>query len=148
MVEPARRLAVAERPIPMTATAAATIRAEVESIEAELQPGRRGPGDASWAAPADGDRLERRLQALRDALEAARIEDDPGTAVLGRRVTVLDEGEAEGYALVLPGDGDPSRGWISIDSPLGAALAGRRSGERARVEAPGGVREVVLVAVE
>lgn len=121
---------------PITAEARATVLAEAASIEQELaehvQPDVEGGGRTAA-------RLAERLEAMRSTLERAQVVDEPGVAAIGRRVTLECGGEQpETYALVLPGDGDPDRGWISIDSPLGAALAGRRAGDRIMVEAPAG----------
>jgi transcription elongation factor GreA len=56
---------------------------------------------------------------------------------------MLDE-----YLLVPPGGADSRDGRISIDSPLGQALLGRRAGETVEVKAPSGNRTVTLVHVD
>jgi transcription elongation GreA/GreB family factor len=95
----------------------------------------------------------RRLDLLTGVLESAEAIDDPECAVIGRRTTRVDgEGEGEddrvSYVLVYPGEGDPARGWVSADSPLGAAILGARAGESVEVHAPAGRRRVTVVAVE
>jgi len=91
----------------------------------------------------------RRLTTLTAVLDAFEQVEDPDVAVIGRRVTVVEEdGESVSYALVFPGDGDPLQGWISADSPLGAALVGARPGDRVEVAAPAGTRTVSLATVE
>jgi len=154
MTEPLSVLA----PIPMTAAAADALRREIDSLSRELD-GGRAPGDASIPTPIDRGRSIRTLARLRGLLDAAAIEDRTEIAVVGRRVTIHDESD-EGssgaggnpvpmtFSLVLPGDGDPSLGWVSIESPLGAAVAGRRTGDRTRVVAPGGDWHAAIVAVE
>jgi transcription elongation GreA/GreB family factor len=129
----------------MTPDAAAAVRAEVASMEAELErigsaaPALDAGADEVAPVPLPAVRLRRRLLALRSALDAAVLERDPGVAAVGRRVTIAaDDGTGGTFSLVLPGDGDPARGWVSVDAPLGAALAGRRAGERALVDAPAG----------
>jgi hypothetical protein len=139
--------------IPMTPAAAAVVRAEVLSLESELAGlERRDPTGATAEGvapvPLPAIRLGRRLDALRAALDAAVLERDPGVAVVGRRITIAaDDGTRETFSLVLPGDGDPTRGWVSVDAPLGAALIGRRAGERAVVNAPGGGWVVSILEV-
>lgn len=56
------------------------------------------------------------------------------------RVTISDEssGEIYTYQLAFPADADISNGRISVLSPLGAALLGRRSGDTLDYESPGG----------
>lgn len=91
----------------------------------------------------------RRLDVLTGVLDAAERIHEPDRAVIGRRVTVLEpEGESVTYALVFPGDGDPTQGWISADSPLGSAVLGCGPGERVEVTAPAGRRVVTVLSVE
>ena len=74
---------------------------------------------------------------------------EPDRAVIGRRVTLLEEeGDSVTYALVFPGDGDPVQGWISADSPLGAAVLGCTPGDTVEVMAPAGPRVVTVLSVE
>lgn len=130
---------IAHRPVadprwPITQTGKDALDAEIRAIEAE------SVRDA---------RAVRRLDALRAMSEEVRIEPDAGIAVVGRRVEVVDEeGSRSTYALALPGEGDPSRGWLSIDSPVGLAVVGRRAGDRAIVHAPGGDWPIAVVGVE
>lgn len=123
---------------PMTAQTAAALATEVRSVEADLaalrtrSPG--GDGSAGLVAAAI-----QRLGDLQAVLGLARITDEPGTVLIGRRVTIeTDDGERARFWLVLPADGDPDRGWIGADSPLGMALLDRRLGDRITVLAPAG----------
>ena len=91
----------------------------------------------------------RRLDVLSAVLDAAERIDEPGRAVIGRRATLLEpEGESVTYALVFPGDGDPDQGWMSADSPLGAAVLGCEPGDRVEVAAPAGRRVVTVLSIE
>lgn len=91
----------------------------------------------------------RRLDVLSAVLDAAEQIHTPERAVIGRRITVLEpEGESVVYTLVFPGDGDPARGWISADSPLGSAVLGCEPGDRVEVIAPAGRRIVTVLSVE
>jgi transcription elongation GreA/GreB family factor len=90
----------------------------------------------------------RRLERLRGVLAGAEVVDDPGRAVIGRRVTVREnDATEETYGLVAPGDGDPGQGWISADSPLGTVVLDRRAGDTVEIPAPGGRRQVTVVRV-
>ena len=89
------------------------------------------------------------LQLLSSVFHASEKVHDPDRAVIGRRVTLLEEdGDSTTYALVFPGDGDPGQGWISADSPLGTAVMGCGPGERVEVIAPAGRWLVTVLAVE
>jgi transcription elongation GreA/GreB family factor len=81
-------------------------------------------------------------------LGAASVEHSSDRAVIGRRVSVSeDDGSRAVYALVIPGDGDPSRRRLGVDSPMGAALLGATVGERVVVDAPAGRRALTVLAV-
>jgi hypothetical protein len=91
----------------------------------------------------------RRFDVLSRVLDASEQVQEPDLAVIGRRVTLLEEGgDSVTYALVFPGDGDPVQGWISADSPLGAAVMGCKPGDQTEVAAPAGSRVVSVLSVE
>lgn len=63
----------------------------------------------------------------------------PDYVQLGSAATVRDaEGNVETFVIVAPRDADPRAGRVSIESPVGRALLGRRVGESVTVAAPGG----------
>jgi hypothetical protein len=99
-----------------------------------------GDADAPTFIPnVVGQQLLRQLDNVREVLARAAVIDDPGVAVIGRRVTLVEaDGAASTYALVIPGEGDPANGWVSVDSPVGAALLGARIGEKVTIAAPAG----------
>jgi transcription elongation GreA/GreB family factor len=66
---------------------------------------------------------------------------------IGSRVRVQDaDGDAE-FSIVPPEEADCMADRISMDSPLGRALLGRRLGEHVRFRAPGGVLAVTVVGI-
>lgn len=83
--------------------------------------------------------------------EAVVVKDDPEdheVVHIGSHVTVLDEdGEVEDFFIVGSPESDPRRKKISNESPVGAALMGRRAGDRLAVPVPGGVRHLTIVAI-
>jgi hypothetical protein len=91
----------------------------------------------------------RRFETLTAVLGSAEEVDDPDRAVIGRRAVLREaDGQSVSYALVFPGDGDPSLGWISGDSPMGSAVLGARAGDVVEVDAPAGRRSITVVAVD
>lgn len=99
--------------------------------------------------------IESRIAQVEQMLRNARIvtdEDvDPDTVHIGSVVTVrdLEDGSVETYTVVGSNEGDPSRGRISYQSPVGKALLGRRAGEQVEVRTPAGSRlllEILEVA--
>lgn len=97
--------------------------------------------------------LERRIALLEERLRSALIVDPrPGNGRVdfGERVRLrdLDSGERLELELVGALEGDPSRGRISIASPLGKAIHGLRRGQVAEVDAPRGLLRFKILAVE
>jgi len=112
------------------------------------EPNGEAPDAAAVAASIwEADAIGRRLDAIRAAMAAAEIAEAPGEVVIGRSVRIRDDGGADTFRLVIPGAGDPANGAISIDSPLGGALVGSRSGDRVEYATPAGVRTAVVEAV-
>jgi transcription elongation factor GreA len=65
----------------------------------------------------------------------------------GSRITVREGGQTLVYELVMPEDADPSRGMISIASPIGRAFVGREEGDVVKAPTPAGVRQFELVSL-
>jgi transcription elongation factor GreA len=70
-------------------------------------------------------------------------------AAFGHKVLLenIDTGEDVAYQLVGPDESDIERGRISISSPLGRAILGKKPGDELTLEAPGGKRVYELVAI-
>ena len=110
----------------------------------------RGFGDLSENAEYDEAknaqaRMESRVRQIEEMLRNCIVVDEsdrPADAVsVGRAVRVYDmEYEEEDvYTVVGSTEADPSRLFVSSESPIGAALIGKRVGDIAEVQAPGGV---------
>ncbi len=79
--------------------------------------------------------VAKRLAEVDGKLMSVRITDDlelkAGEARIGTTVTLQDEVTKEkfGYTLVGPDEADPANGKLSIASPLGQAVLGKKKGE-------------------
>jgi len=96
--------------------------------------------------------IDRRVRYLSKLLEDAVVVEPsgrvPDKAYFGTWVTVEDEeGETAVYRLVGPDEFDAGQGLISIDSPLGKALLGRREGDSVLVRRPKGEIELTVVGI-
>jgi transcription elongation factor GreA len=96
--------------------------------------------------------LERRIAVLEERLALARLADPDGTNGLvdvGERVGVrdVDSGRRVQYELVGALEADVSKGRVSVLSPVGRALVGRRRGEVAVVDAPQGEVRLKILSI-
>jgi transcription elongation factor GreA len=94
--------------------------------------------------------LETKILRLRE-LRRNAVVVEPGAADgrvgLGTAVTVrdLESGRQTVHTLVSAAESDPAGGRLSIDSPLGRALAGARVGDEIAFDAPRGRRRLEIV---
>jgi transcription elongation factor GreA len=91
----------------------------------------------------------RRLETLQGVLDRCDVVDDAPSAVIGRRASLRgSDGVEMTYDIVFPGDGDPDKGRVSADSPLGSAILGAQVGDAVEVSAPAGRWSVTVVSVD
>jgi len=96
--------------------------------------------------------IDKKIEFLTKRLEVLSVvvpeERSDGRAFFGAYVTVEDdEGETFDYRIVGPDETDPDHGAISMDSPIGRSLLGKREGDEVRVERPKGSTTLSLVRV-
>lgn len=88
--------------------------------------------------------VEARIMRLEQMLRNARIvtedEIEPDRVHVGSTVRVrnVESGQESTYIIVGSNEGDPSRGRISYQSPVGQAVFGRTAGETVTVRTPNG----------
>ena len=120
------------------------------------------------AAAAEGDRsenaaytygkmrlrdIDRRLRALDKILDRARVvsTDAPadGSIRFGASVTLRDKktGKVRTYTLVGVEEIDPLQGRISVSSPVGCALIGKKRGDIVPIAIPRGTVEYAVVEI-
>jgi len=98
--------------------------------------------------------VEGRIQELDSKISRAEIIDpaelrDKNRVTFGVSVKLenVETGETVTYQLVGPDESDPDDGLISISSPIGRALIGKQVDDDVQVQAPGGVREFVVLEI-
>jgi transcription elongation factor GreB len=97
--------------------------------------------------------IDRRVRFLRGRLDGMVIVSQPPTdrtrIFFGAWATVVDEaGTRRRYRIVGPDEFDQGTDYISMDSPLGRALLGKRIGDEFEIELPTGVVKVSVEAIE
>ncbi|MGH2442600.1 MAG: transcription elongation factor GreA [Chloroflexota bacterium] len=100
-------------------------------------------------AKEDQGRLEGQIAELEYILRNAEVARDTGDVVgIGKTVMVKDEtGTERTYRLVSSHEVSVSSGSISDQSPIGAALMGRRAGDVVQAQTPGRARTLTVVSV-
>jgi transcription elongation factor GreB len=96
--------------------------------------------------------IDRRVRFLRQRLDGMVVvgapPSDRSRVFFGAWVTLEDDDGAEvEYRIVGPDEFDAATGLISMDSPLGRALMGKRLDDEVKVELPGGAKSYVVVRV-
>jgi len=141
------------------------LQAELERVKKVGRPKKikeieeaRGHGDLSenaefHAAKERQSHIDARIRDLEHKLAEAQIIDTSNLStdkvVFGSTVTVKDaQSEKEQrYTLVGPDEGDLKNGKISVQSPVGRALIGKRVGETVEVKTPAKVVEYEVVNI-
>ncbi len=88
-----------------------------------------------------------REQLVNSEIVEAQEGEDAG---MGSTVTYADTkaGREMTYRLVPAMEADPRGGLLSIDSPVGQALAGAKPGDERTLDTPSGKRPIRIVSVE
>lgn len=150
---------------PITRTGYERLNAELRHLKTVERPRviqaieeARAHGDLSENAEYDAAKerqafVEARVNELSYKLNSADVIDPEklpkDRAVFASRVLLenIDTGDDVEYMLVGPEESDIEKGLISIASPLGKAIVGRKPGDEITVQAPGGKRVYELVEI-
>ena len=151
--------------IPVTPQGYEAIRRELENLKRVARPENiraieeaRAHGDlsenAEYAAAKDRQGfIEGRIGELEYKMANLQV-IHPDTlskdrALFGSRVLLenMETGQDVEYQLVGPDESDVEKGRISIVSPLGQALLGKKPGDELVVEVPGGKRAYELIEI-
>ena len=152
--------------VPLTATGAEMLRAELHQLKTVERPRviqaiqeARAHGDLSENAEYDAAKerqsfIEGRIAEVEGKLANALIIepaslDADGRCVFGATVELedSDSGEVVTYQIVGEDEADIKQGRISVSSPIARALIGKKEGDVAVVQAPGGTKEFDICAV-
>ncbi|MBK8639574.1 MAG: transcription elongation factor GreA [Chromatiaceae bacterium] len=153
--------------VPLTARGAEKLREELERLKRIERPRvieaiseARAHGDLKENAEYHAAReqqsfIEGRIKDIEGKLSHAHIIDvtqlaTDGRVVFGATAIVLelDRDETEhSFQIVGDDEADLALGMISISSPIARALIGKREGDTATVDAPGGLREFEILEV-
>ena len=119
----------------------------------------RAQGDLSENAEYDAAKdeqslIESRIAEIEEILKNAEVVDEEDVDLkkinVGCQVKLLDitYNEEIVYTIVGSSEADSLNGKISNESPLGAAMLGKKVGDTVKVEAPAGVIEYKIISVQ
>jgi transcription elongation factor GreA len=153
--------------VPLTVRGAQLLKDELQHLKSVERPAvieaiaeARSHGDLSENAEYDAAKekqgfVEGRIAELESKLSYAHIVnpaelDADGKIVFAATVTLEDCDSEENVTYQIVGDdeADIKQGKVSVSSPIARALIGKYEGDVAEVQAPGGVREYEIVAVQ
>ncbi|MFW6284485.1 MAG: transcription elongation factor GreA [Desulfosalsimonas sp.] len=153
------------RQVPITRQGFETLKKELHQLRKVERPGNiraieeaRAHGDLSENAEFSAAKerqsfLDARINELEYKLANAEV-IDPDTlpkdkAVFGCTVVLenIDTGDEVSYQLVGPEESNIREGRISVESPLGKAIIGRKLGDEIVIDAPGGRRNYELADI-
>ncbi|MGH8204150.1 MAG: transcription elongation factor GreB [Steroidobacteraceae bacterium] len=97
--------------------------------------------------------IDRRVRHLRERLDGLKVVCEPPSdrrrVFFGAWVTIEDAaGALRRHRIVGPDEVDREPGYVSMDSPLGRALLGKRVGDELEVALPAGTISVKVVSIE
>lgn len=119
-----------------------------DEIEKARQQGDLSENAAYKASIEAKEFNENRINQLRELLANAEVSSNSfsGVVDLGRKVTIqkVDGGGDIEYIIVGHNEANPTERKISLDSPLGKSLSGKKKGDKVTVNTPGGSVEFVI----
>lgn len=153
--------------IPLTMRGAEMLKSELQQLKSVARPAiieaiaeARSHGDLSENAEYEAAKekqgfIEGRIAEIEHKLVMAHVINPAeihaeGKVVFGATVSLedLDSGDQVRYQIVGEDEADIKESKISISSPIARALIGKEEGDVAEVQAPGGIREYEISAVE
>jgi transcription elongation factor GreA len=149
------------QPVLLTAEGLARLKRELEEMRtrrteaAERLREASRPGDVEdnpeyEQAKEELARIDERIYVLEEMIGRAQIIEGTGSAVAAPGSTIVvedDEGSETVYYLVGAVEADPTAGRISVESPVGRSLLGRRKGDQISVEVPAGTVKLTVKEV-
>jgi len=141
------------------------LRAELEQLEHVERPKitnaiaeARDKGDLSenaeyHAAKEEQSLLELKIAKLKQVLSTARLIDesqlDNSKALIHSKIKIKNQGNGVefNYTLVADSESDLASGKISVNSPIGKGLLGKKVGEVAEITVPNGTMKFEIVEI-
>ncbi len=123
-----------------------------DDLDAEMGEGDLSENTSYYRVQDEIASNERRIEELKDMISNAIIlEDNDGSdithASIGSTVTIKVKDREVTYTIVGSTEADPTQNKISVDSPFGKALIGKKVGEKAVVRTPAGEQQYDIIRI-
>jgi len=121
----------------------------LERLQAAREMGDLSENGAYHAAKFELGNIDRQLRKLTYQLRYAEITETKksGTADFGSTIKLDNNGKEMTFMLVSGYESDPKEGKLSVYSPIGKAVVGKKAGDEVIVDAPAGKLTLKLVSV-
>ncbi len=107
--------------------------------------------NASYQSAKDAQGLmEEKIMELEDGIRNSVIakKNNSGKVQIGSKVSTKIDNSENTFHIVSPSESDPLEGKISYKSPIGQALLEKNSGEKVKLETPGGIKNCEILSIE
>ncbi|MBI2642590.1 MAG: transcription elongation factor GreA [Candidatus Wildermuthbacteria bacterium] len=97
------------------------------------------------------DLLDHRVAEIEDIIATSRIapqKNGNNIVQIGSQVTVKNNGETLVFTITGSAEANPMENKISVESPLGLALLGKKKGDKAQVQTPSGQVSYTILEIE
>lgn len=125
-----------------------------DQLDTELSEGDVSENSSYYRVQDDIGSNEKRIEELEDIIRDAKVvENGNGTTGnnakigVGTKVTIKAKSKEITYHVVGSTEADPTKNKISVDSPLGKALVGKKVGEQASVKTPLGTQSYDIISI-
>lgn len=125
----------------------------VEEVMEAAADGRLEKNELYWEARSRQHQVDRRIYQLQEIISQSEVlvgnNLSPSQVRFNSRVKVcnLATGEILTFHLVSSAEADVRQGYLSIESPMGQALLGRKVGEQVGFNPPGGRRSYKVLEI-
>lgn len=119
-------------------------------LQAAREMGDLSENGAYHAARFELSSIDRQLKKLTYQLRFAEITQTKksGVADFGSTVTLDNQGKSMTFTLVSGYESDPKAGKLSVYSPIGKAIMGKKVGDSATVNVPAGILTLKITKIE
>lgn len=127
------------------------LKMELQTITTDIELSRREDQEEDVAVTRDLlDQKTMLIQQITDIEEDLGTFKETNTNIidLGNAVSLDIGGSTKDITIVPSAQADPSRGYISANSPLGTALVGKKRGETVSLETPAGKQSYRVVEIK